>query len=139
MLIICSSCNSKYLVNSADLKPNGRKVQCVRCSHKWFQTSDIDNQDIDSVSTLSTTNVSDDKDNLKNINLPSTIVKKQKISFINSFMVVLFTFALIFIYFLFKTNGINFFVFIKYYFFEFYFNLKMIIDDLAKIVFEILN
>ena len=26
MLISCTSCNSKYLVNSADLKPNGRDV-----------------------------------------------------------------------------------------------------------------
>ena len=139
MLIICSSCNSKYLVNSADLKPNGRKVQCARCSNSWFQSSDMDNQETVNTSVPSSKNKSDDKKTTKNLNLPSTIVKKQKNSIINSFMVVFFTFTLIFIYFLFKTNGINFFVFINYYITEFYFNLKMIIDDLAKIVFEILN
>ena len=39
MLVSCSSCNSKYLVNSADLKPDGRTVQCAKCGHNWFQTA----------------------------------------------------------------------------------------------------
>ena len=39
MLISCSFCNSKYLVNSADLKPNGRNVQCAKCGNNWFQTT----------------------------------------------------------------------------------------------------
>ena len=37
MLISCTSCQSKYLVNSADLKPDGRTVQCAKCNFKWFQ------------------------------------------------------------------------------------------------------
>ena len=37
MLISCSACNSKYLVNSADLKPNGRMVECANCGHQWYQ------------------------------------------------------------------------------------------------------
>ena len=37
MLLACSSCNSKYLVNSADFKPDGRTVKCVKCNHEWFQ------------------------------------------------------------------------------------------------------
>ena len=37
MFIQCSSCNSKYLVNSADLKPNGRLVECANCTHQWYQ------------------------------------------------------------------------------------------------------
>ena len=41
MLITCSSCNSKYLVNSADLKPNGRAVRCVKCGFDWYQSSDL--------------------------------------------------------------------------------------------------
>ena len=41
MLITCSSCNSKYLVNSADLKPNGRIVRCAKCGFDWFQSSDL--------------------------------------------------------------------------------------------------
>ena len=38
MLISCSACNSKYLVNSADLKPKGKKVKCAKCSNTWFQS-----------------------------------------------------------------------------------------------------
>tara|TARA_B100000029_G_scaffold194903_1_gene192971 strand:+ start:589 stop:1008 length:420 start_codon:yes stop_codon:yes gene_type:complete len=139
MLIICSSCNSKYLINSADLKPNGRKVKCAKCNHTWFQTSVIDNQE----SVNETIHLSDNDSNKvkssSNINLPSTIVKEQKFSFINSLLVIFFTFVLIVIYFLFKSHGVNFFVFINYYILEFYFNLKMIINDLAKIIFTILN
>ena len=37
MLISCSACNSKYLVNSADLKPDGRMVECASCGHQWYQ------------------------------------------------------------------------------------------------------
>ena len=37
MFIQCSACNSKYLVNSADLKPEGRMVECASCSHQWLQ------------------------------------------------------------------------------------------------------
>ena len=37
MLLICSSCNSKYLLNSADLKPKGRNVKCSICGNVWFQ------------------------------------------------------------------------------------------------------
>ena len=37
MFIQCSDCKYKYLVNSADLKPNGRLVECANCNHQWFQ------------------------------------------------------------------------------------------------------
>ena len=37
MLISCTSCKSKYLVNSADLKPEGRTVQCAKCGYEWYQ------------------------------------------------------------------------------------------------------
>jgi len=37
MFIQCSDCDYKYLVNSADLKPDGRMVQCANCNHRWFQ------------------------------------------------------------------------------------------------------
>ena len=42
MLLTCSSCNSKYLVNSADLKPDGKNVKCAVCGHNWFQNTDLD-------------------------------------------------------------------------------------------------
>ena len=135
MLIICSSCNSKYLVNSADLKPNGRKVQCAKCNNNWFQASNSDEESVPESSVPSSKN----NENFKNTNLPSTFVKEQKTSFFNSMLVIFLTIILIFLYWFIKRTGVNFFVLINYYIHEFYFNLRMIIDDLAKIVFDILN
>ena len=37
MFIQCSDCDFKYIVNSADLKPDGRIVECANCNHRWFQ------------------------------------------------------------------------------------------------------
>ena len=37
MFIQCSDCSYKYIVNSADLKPDGRMVECANCNHRWFQ------------------------------------------------------------------------------------------------------
>ena len=37
MFIQCSDCHYKYLVNSADLKPDGRMVECANCGNQWFQ------------------------------------------------------------------------------------------------------
>ena len=89
MLISCSSCNSKFLVNSADLKPNGRTVQCAKCGHNWFQTASIDKDEVLSHSAPSTNDV---KKNLNHqnsevINLPSTYVKEQKVSIVNSLLI----------------------------------------------------
>ena len=41
MLLTCSSCNSRYLVNSADLKPNGRTVRCATCGNEWLQKPNL--------------------------------------------------------------------------------------------------
>ena len=37
MFIQCSDCDYKYIVNSADLKPDGRMVEFANCNHRWFQ------------------------------------------------------------------------------------------------------
>ena len=37
MFIQCSVCDYKYIVNSADLKPDGRMVECANCNHRWYQ------------------------------------------------------------------------------------------------------
>jgi len=136
MLISCSSCKSKYLVNSADLKPNGRNVQCAKCGHNWYQTAEID--DINPPLPLN-----EDQKN-KNINkttanLPSTYIKEQKPSILNSFLVVVFIVALVVLFWLFKNSGISLFVLIKFYILEFYFNLKLIISDLAKLIYHVIN
>ena len=41
MLLTCSSCNSRYLVNSADLKPNGRTVRFATCGNEWLQKPNL--------------------------------------------------------------------------------------------------
>ena len=141
MLISCSSCNSKFLVNSADLKPNGRTVQCAKCGHNWFQTASIDNDEVLSHSAPSTNDV---KKNLNHqnsevVNLPSTYVKEQKVSIVNSILIVVFTFILLWGIWFLKNNNIDSFALINFYIKEFYFNLKLLINDLAKIVYQILN
>ena len=141
MLISCSSCNSKFLVNSADLKPNGRTVQCAKCGHNWFQTASIDNDEVLSHSAPSTNDV---KKNLNHqnsevVNLPSTYVKEQKVSIVNSILIIVFAVVLLWGIWFLKNNNIDSFALINFYIQEFYFNLKLLINDLAKIVYQILN
>ena len=38
MIISCSSCGAKYLVDSAQIN-KGRQVRCARCNFSWFQDS----------------------------------------------------------------------------------------------------
>ena len=146
MLIVCSSCNSKYLINSADLKPKGRNVQCAKCENQWFQTTDLSDLDkVDEVfdTSFSKKSIKDEKkinqENLKKTNLPSTYVREQKASYFNSILVLFFIFFLCFLYWSYKEHGMNFLVLINFYIEEFYFNLKLIINDFAKIVYQIIN
>lgn len=81
MLVSCSSCNSKYLVNSADLKPDGRIVQCAKCGHNWFQTTKIEDEEILSTSIPSFEKKIDKNNNNLTTNLPSTFVKEKNIVF----------------------------------------------------------
>ena len=141
MLISCSSCNSKFLVNSADLKPNGRTVQCAKCGHNWFQTASIDNDEVLSHSAPSTNDVKKNlnRQNSEVINLPSTYVKEQKVSIVNSLLIIVFAVVLLWGIWFLKNNNIDSFALINFYIQEFYFNLKLLINDLAKIVYQILN
>ncbi len=38
MHVTCPNCAARYAVEPAALGPAGRTVQCVRCSHRWFET-----------------------------------------------------------------------------------------------------
>ena len=141
MLISCSSCNSKFLVNSADLKPNGRTVQCAKCGNNWFQELSVGKEEFLSHSAPST---NDENNNFNHqnstvTNLPSTYVKEEKVSIINSILIVVFAFILIWGIWFLQNNNIDSFVLINFYIQEFYFNLKLLINDLAKIVYQILN
>ena len=144
MLISCTSCKSKYLVNSADLKPNGRNVQCAKCGNQWYQNSLLDENDqIEEIitSTVPLTTFQNQKDNLQSPtpNLPSTYVKEQKVSILNSILVILFVIIFISIFWIKRNLEINSLVLFKFYLDEFTFNLKLIIDDIAKIIHQILN
>ena len=144
MLILCSSCNSKYLINSADLKPSGRNVQCAKCGFNWFQkpifseeeqintsvSSRKSDQFIKQVNTSTKSFVS---------NLPSTYVKQEKSSFINSLFLVLFIIILIICFWLIKNEELDLLQLIKFYILEFYFNLQLIINDIAKLTYQIFN
>jgi|TARA_B100000959_G_scaffold177598_1_gene185797 predicted Zn finger-like uncharacterized protein len=139
MLTSCSSCNSKYLVNSADLKPDGRTVQCAKCGHNWFQTAKIEDEEMLITSTPSSDNTIDKNKNNLTTNLPSTFVKEKKPSILNSILVVIIAVAIVIGFWFLKNNGFNFLVPINFFLQEFYFNLTMIINDLTKTIHYLLN
>ena len=142
MLISCNSCNSKYLVNSAELKPDGRNVQCANCGNQWFQESQVFD---DNVKDNLTSEVNDDgslkqeKNKTSISNLPSTYVQEPKVSILNSILLVLFVILLIIFYCFFQKSNINSLVLIQFYINEFFFNLNMIINDIAKIIHQLIN
>ena len=142
MLISCNSCNSKYLVNSAELKPDGRNVQCANCGNQWFQESQVFD---DNVKDNLTSEVNDgdslkqEKNKTSISNLPSTYVQEPKVSILNSILLVLFVILLIILYWFFQNSNINSLVLIKFYINEFFFNLNMIINDIAKIIHQLIN
>ncbi len=139
MFLECSNCDFKYLVNSADLKPNGRMVECANCGHQWYQ--DINEKDDLSITSSSNENNINKNENLDNIvkNLPSTVVRHEKPSIINS-IILLIIITLIFIgIWISRSFEINTLVLIDFYIKEFFFNLNLIVSDLGKIIYNILN
>ena len=147
MFIVCSNCEFKYLVNSADLKPNGRMVECANCNHQWFQELD----DTDITSSVPSTKKEELDKNLKNNkqkeklekdpvrNLPSTVVRQEKPSVINSTIVIILAIVVILAIWIYRSYGVNTFIIIDFYIREFFFNLNLIISDLAKIIHNTLN
>ena len=144
MLILCSSCNSKYLINSVDLKPSGRNVQCAKCGFNWFQKPIFSEEE--QINTSVSSIKSDQFKKQVNTstksfvsNLPSTYVKEEKPSFINSLFLIIFIIILIIFFWLTKNEELDLFQLIKFYILEFYFNLQLIINDIAKLTYQILN
>ena len=147
MFIVCSNCEFKYLVNSADLKPNGRMVECANCNHQWFQELD----DTDITSSVPSTKKEELDQNIKNNNqkeklekdpvrnLPSTVVRQEKPSVINSTIVIALATVIILAIWIYRSYGVNTFIIIDFYIREFFFNLNLIISDLAKIIHNTLN
>ena len=149
MLIHCSACNSKYLVNSADLKPDGRMVKCASCSHQWYQEpskeeeilfSSVPSSKDNQKQTQNTKDIDVAENQVNEIkNLPSTVIVEQKVSLINSFLVIIVLISFITVFFLLRSYGVNIFVLINFYIYEFYFNLKLIIADISKIIHQVIN
>ena len=147
MFIVCSNCEFKYLVNSADLKPNGRMVECANCNHQWFQELD----DTDITTSVPSTKKEELDQNIKNNNqkeklekdpvrnLPSTVVRQEKPSVINSTIVISLAIVVILAIWIYRSYGVNTFIIIDFYIREFFFNLNLIISDLAKIIHNTLN
>jgi len=132
------------LVNSADLKPKGRTVQCAKCENQWYQDTKINvNDEIEEKILISApSSIVQNKKNYRKSaipNLPSTYVKDEKASFLNSFLVVFVLIILIGIFWMLKNLEVNSFVLIKFYFNEFTFNLKLIFSDIANVIYKILN
>ena len=150
MFIQCSDCDYKYIVNSADLKPDGRMVECANCNHRWFQEP-LQGEELLSSSVPKTsqeqsyTNEQNQKDVDQDLtskeikNLPSTVVREKKVSLVNTFLVIFLLVLLVFLFWAFRSYGTNIFVLVNFYINEFFFNLKLIIDDIGKIIYQILN
>tara|TARA_Y100001970_G_scaffold18251_1_gene20515 strand:+ start:12409 stop:12858 length:450 start_codon:yes stop_codon:yes gene_type:complete len=149
MFIQCSECDYKYIVNSADLKPEGRMVECANCNHRWYQEPLRDDNFLSSSvpivpkeeidNNLQNNKKDEHKLNKEIKNLPSTVVREKKVSLLNTFLVIFFLVFLFFLFWAFRSYGTNIFVLLKFYINEFFFNLRLIIDDLAKIIYQILN
>ena len=120
MLLSCSSCNSKYLINSADLKPNGRMVRCANCLNEWFQDV-IFSQDEEIKNEMKNDILQQEKlkkgkkDENYTSSLPSTIVIEQKPKLINSILILLLLFFIIFIAWYLKSQPEGLIVLFKYY------------------------
>ena len=150
MFIQCSDCDYKYIVNSADLKPDGRMVECANCNHRWYQeplqaeehlSSFVPHAPKEDHDGKVKNNTDEDKANFtKEIkNLPSTVVREKKVSVLNTFLVIFMLVFLFFLFWAFRSYGTNIFVLLTFYINEFFFNLRLIIDDFAKIIYQILN
>jgi len=148
MLVDCPYCNAKYLVNSADLQPDGRVVECTNCTYQWFQNLDINEKNHTNFEKKETT----EKISNSIETLPSTYVQSEKISYFNSILMIIFIFSIIGLFLVIKDldKGLNNFLYyyIKEFIFnlkntidnqEFIFNLKNTIDNLAKTIYQIIN
>ena len=130
MFIQCSDCDYKYIVNSADLKPDGRMVECANCNHRWYQeplkseeflSSSVPklSSDESGINELNKKNHEKDILNKEIKNLPSTVLREKKVSLLNTFLVIFMLVFLFFTFWAFRSYGTNIFVLVKFYINEF--------------------
>ena len=118
MLLACSSCNSRYLVNSADLRPTGSIVRCTLCGHEWFQEPTlVEEEDLESSITSTFQEKNNNLKQEKSLvsNLPSTYVKEEKPSIINSILLILFIAVFIIFYWFIKIEYMGIIALLKFY------------------------
>jgi predicted Zn finger-like uncharacterized protein len=76
MIISCSSCEAKYLVDPVQLS-KGRQVRCARCNFSWFQdNAGFENNE----SAPDSRKVLEKRDPQSDKNLPAVYKKKNKLS-----------------------------------------------------------
>ena len=122
-------------------------VECVNCNHQWFQELDVSDLTSSVPSSKKETLDQDIKNNKQQKkseegpvkNLPSTVVRQEKPSVINSTIVIALAIIIILAIWIYRSYGVNTFVIIDFYIREFFFNLNLIISDLAKIIHNTLN
>ena len=65
MIISCTSCNTKFEINSDLIHESGRLLQCSKCNHQWFFTRKHEKEQI--TTTIDQLNTQEDTDyNLEN-------------------------------------------------------------------------
>ena len=142
MLLTCSSCNSRYLLNSLDLKPNGRIVRCATCDYEWFQEPNFMEENFfesNAPSTFKEENNQLKQEKTFTSNLPSTYIKEKDPSLFNSILAVLLVVTSIVAFQFIKSEGNTIITLSNFYIQEFIFNLKLIINDLVKLIHQIIN
>ena len=135
MLINCPSCKVKFLINSADLRSDGRNVMCANCKYQWFQKPDFNyKHKIESYKTK----ISKDSTGFNKL-LPSTYVEVQETSLMNSLLMIIFVFFIFVMYFIIKNLDQGMIYLITYYIQELISYTNQIINDLARVFHKIVN
>ena len=93
MIVICPSCDSKYLVDAGQIK-YGRHVKCTRCNHTWYcENNDFDIGDLKIKSESQPSKIKEDT-KISQSNLPVVYENKNKIPLPFLLLVVVATFVL---------------------------------------------
>ena len=134
MEIKCPNCNKSFNVNDKMIPSKGRLLQCGSCSNKWFfKKKEIKTfSTVKSIDTISE-KILPKKNNLENeVNTiiekkETQIEKKNKINYINLFLVIIISFvSLVILLDTFKSQISNFFP-----------GINMILDNLYETIKDI--